>query len=58
MKSVDPQFVSAWFQPLCLSSDFLVSKFAFKRVNLCRYCAAVPVTGDEEKDAKAGLYSF
>jgi hypothetical protein len=27
----------AWLQPLNLSSDFLVSNFAFKRVNLYRY---------------------
>jgi hypothetical protein len=33
----DPQLESAWFQPLSLKCDFLVSKFAFKWVNLCRY---------------------
>jgi hypothetical protein len=32
--------LSAWFQPLNLKCDILVSKFVFKWVNLCRYAAA------------------
>ena len=36
LNPVDPQLESAWFQPLKLKCDFLVSKFAFK-FNLYRY---------------------
>jgi hypothetical protein len=35
-----PQLESAWFLPVNLSSDFLVSKCAFKWVNLYRYTVA------------------
>jgi hypothetical protein len=35
LNPVYPELESAWFQPLSLSSDILVSKFAFK-FNLCR----------------------
>jgi hypothetical protein len=46
LNSVDPYLESIQFQPLSLSSDFLVSKFAFK-FNLYRYNAA--------SDAAAGV---
>jgi hypothetical protein len=36
LNAVDPWLETAWFHPLNLSSDFLVSKFAFK-FNLRRY---------------------
>jgi hypothetical protein len=37
---VDSALQSAWFQPLNLSSEFLVSKFAFK-FNLYRYIVGI-----------------
>ena len=37
MKSVDPYLKSAWFQPLHLKCDFLVSNFAFKCNLLSHY---------------------
>jgi hypothetical protein len=40
LNSVDPQLESAWFQPLNLKCDLLVSKFAFKFNVLCCYGAA------------------
>jgi hypothetical protein len=39
LNPVDPQLDTAWFQPLNLSSEELVSKFAFFKFNLCRYTA-------------------
>jgi hypothetical protein len=36
LNSADPELESAWFQPLNLKYDILVSKFAFK-INLYRY---------------------
>jgi hypothetical protein len=43
----------AWVQPLSPSSEFLVSKFAFKWVNLCRY-AAGPAMEELQVENKAG----
>jgi hypothetical protein len=40
LNPVDPQLESAWFQPLSLKCDILVSKFAFK-CNLYRYKLAI-----------------
>jgi hypothetical protein len=43
LNPVDPQLESAWFQPSNISSDFLVSTFAFK-FNLYRYTEATKNT--------------
>jgi hypothetical protein len=40
-------FLRAWFQPLNVSSDFLVSMFAFKWVNLYRYGSVRPHSDDK-----------
>jgi hypothetical protein len=40
LNGVDPELESAWFQPLNLKCDLLVSKFAFK-FNLYRYATDV-----------------
>ena len=45
LNPVDPQLESAWFQPLKLKCDFLVSNFAVK-LNLYRY-TTVGVVGGE-----------
>jgi hypothetical protein len=42
LNSVYPQLESAWFHPLNLQSEKLVSNFAFKWVNLYRYIKAGP----------------
>jgi hypothetical protein len=43
LNPVDPHSLKgAWFQPLTLSSDLLVSNFAFKWVNLYRYSSVNP----------------
>jgi hypothetical protein len=49
----------AWFQPLSLSSDFLVSMFAFK-FNLYRYTEADQVFAETGGDARnrGGIFGF
>jgi hypothetical protein len=45
LNALDPELESAWFQPLSLSSEKLVSKFGFSNANLYRYSAAL-LSGD------------
>ena len=48
MNAADPWLESAaWFQPLRLKCEILVSTFAFKWVHLCRYTEAVTITSED-----------
>ena len=54
LNAVDPKLESAWFQPLSLKCDLLVSKFAFK-FSLCRYAKAKAKPPALPLSAQAGL---
>jgi ankyrin repeat protein len=52
LKSVDPQLESAWFQPLSLYSEKLVSNFVLK-FNLCRYVEDRLIAAGADVNARA-----
>jgi actin-related protein len=51
--AVDLSFESAWFQPLNMLCDFLVSQFARSIATLCRY-----TTADRERMTQIMFESF
>ena len=48
MNAVDPQLESAWFQPVRLKNEKLVSNFGFK-LNLYRYIGVIDELAEESR---------